>query len=91
MSILNVEELENKTKIYLEFVTNFDLLSNVYIDSISNGLSFIQKYYKNINDQNYATLLFSYEYNNNSMNNNLETKSHTIQGKKLINFNIRLY
>ena len=62
MSILNVEELENKTKIYLEFVTNFDLLSNVYIDSISNGLSFIQKYYKNINDQNYATLLFSYEY-----------------------------
>jgi hypothetical protein len=91
VSILNIEELENKTKIYLEFVTNFDLLSNVYIDSISNGLSFIQKYYKNINDQNYATLLFCYEYNNDSINNDSETKSHTIQGKKLINFNIRLY
>lgn len=91
VSILNVEELENKTKIYLEFVTNFDLLSNVYIDSISNGLSFIQKYYKNINDQNYATLLFCYEYDNNLTNNSSETKAHAIQGKKLINFNIRLY
>ena len=91
VSILNVEELENKTKIYLEFVTNFDLLSNVYIDGISNGLSFIQKYYKNINDQNYATLLFCYEYNNNLTNNSSETKAHAIQGKKLINFNIRLY
>jgi hypothetical protein len=90
VSILNVEDLENKTKLYLEFVTNFDLLSNVYIDSISNGLSFMQKYYKNINDQNYATLLFCYEYDNN-LNNSLETKAHTIQGKKLINFNIRLY
>jgi len=90
-SILNIEELGNKTKIYLEFVTNFDLLSNVYIDSISNGLSFIQKYYKNINDQNYATLLFCYEYDNNLTNDSSENKTHAIQGKKLINFNIRLY
>lgn len=91
ISILDIEEGETKNKIYLEYITNFDLLNDVYIDSLSNGLSYVQKYYKNINNINYVALLFVYEYDNNLTKNYQGAKSNIIQGKKLINFNIRLY
>jgi hypothetical protein len=93
-SIVKIEKENSITKIYLEFITLFPDYNSIYLENISQNLFFLQKYYKSINDTNYATFLFCYEYDNNTtaqyLSNNLEDENRIIQDSKLINFSLKL-
>lgn len=93
-SIVKIEKENSITKIYLEFITLFPDYNSIYLENISQNLFFLQKYYKSINDTNYATFLFCYEYDNNItqqyLSNNSEDENRIIQDTKLINFSLKL-
>jgi hypothetical protein len=93
-SILKIEKENSITKIYLEFITTFPDYNSIYIENISQNLFFLQKYYKSIDNKNYASFLFCYEYDNtktkNYLINNTEDENRIIQDTKLINFNLKL-
>jgi hypothetical protein len=95
ISIIEVTENENKTSIYLECVTPFSNADEIYIETNTTNLFFMQKYFKKINDQNYVTFLLNYEYDNGLtreyLENNSINKNRLIQGKRNISFNIKLY
>jgi hypothetical protein len=95
ISIIDVIENENKTSIYLECVTPFSKADEIYIETNTTNLIFMQKYFKEINSQKYVTFLLNYEYDNTLTReyliNNSINKDRLIQGKRNISFNIKLY
>lgn len=95
ISIIDVIENQNKTSIYLECITPFSNADEIYIETNTTNLIFMQKYFKEINGQNYVTFLLNYEYDNTPtkeyLTNNSINKDRLIQGKRNISFNIKLY
>lgn len=95
ISIIDVVENQNKTSIYLECITPFSNADEIYIETNTTNLFFMQKYFKEINDQKYVTFLLNYEYDNtvttDYLANNSINKDRLIQGKRNISFNIKLY
>jgi len=63
IEIKTVIEENSQTSIYLEATTNFIDTSNFKIINVSNNLSFIERYFTSISNQNYVTLLFKLNYN----------------------------
>lgn len=95
ISIIDVIENQNKTSIYLECITPFSNADEIYIETNTTNLIFMQKYFKEINGQNYVAFLLNYEYDNAPIKeyliNNSINKDRLIQGKRNISFNIKLY
>jgi hypothetical protein len=95
MSILSIEENLNKTSIYLECVTPFENINEIYLETSTTNLFFVKKYIKEIDGKSYASFLLRYEYSNELtayfLTNNSINKDRIIQGKRNINFNIKLY
>lgn len=92
--ILKIEELNGTCNIYIEFITNFYNNEKFYIET-SNNLKYQERYYTDLDERSYITLLFKYSYDLQELNeylsvNSLINKSQIIFDKDLINFSLKL-
>lgn len=90
IAIKNVISQNDNVSIYLEIITNFINTSNFTLQKISNNLSFVERYFTNINDNNHVTLLFKLNYN--YLNTTLldKPKNTLIQNKEFIFFEFKI-
>lgn len=92
--IIEIEENNNACNIYIEFITTFFNNEKFYIET-SNNLKYTEKYKTTIDNKDYATLLFKYSYDLQSLNEYLYenpsiNKSQIISDKDLISFSAKL-
>jgi hypothetical protein len=90
IEIKNVIDENDNISIYLEATTRFINTSDFNLKKISNNLSFIERYFTNIDDTNYVTFLFKLNYN--YINNNFPDvpKNQLIQNKEFIFFEFEI-
>ena len=87
IKIIEIEEKENEYVMYLDFTTLLTEQQDIILYNCSSNLSYIRKYYENINDSNYLHLIFSIKYpkfNKDGLNS-----AQVIDEKIMINFSFR--
>lgn len=86
-SIVDIEEKNDQCIMYIQFKTTLINQEDITLNNISSNLSYIRKFYENINDINYLCLLFSIKYPKFEKEN-LNNKQ-IINEKTMINFSFR--
>lgn len=84
LEIFEIDENDNDYILYIKFKTLLSDLDDIILNNNSSNITFVKKYYENINDKNYICLIFSTKYSkNNSSEFNI---SNIIKEKIAINF-----
>lgn len=86
IEVKNIINDNNNINLYLEIITTFTNYTDIKMSNITNNLSFLEKYYVDIDGQNYLTLLFKLNYNYSNTTWPEANKNQLLHNKEFISF-----